>query len=122
MLTVVLIFILTVLSLSLRLGASGLKVSLKAYSKYSPKLAKKGKLYSVADGVVKFSLATLIRIMKLSAFIVARMRDLISIVGSIALLYALIILVVVSASVSGYYALFGDGSMSTTVIEEVIDK
>ena len=101
--------ILTVISISLRLGASGAELAVKV----SARATKNSKslnsdLGKFAKGVARVGLATSVAFMRLSAFIVARVRDLVGLVGSFVMIIELIIIIIVVVCVSSYLVLFSD--------------
>lgn len=118
MLTIVIIILLTVMSISLKIAASGLDLSSKIHSRLSSKSDKKGK-YKIVNEVVKFGLTTSVRFMRFLSFILARVRDMISIVGSAALLWGLVIFLALNASVISSLSLFTNTNEEGNLIFEL---
>lgn len=107
---ILLVLILTVISISLRLGASGAELAVKV-SERANKIKTddvEGSAKNLIKGVVRVGLATSTAFMKLSAFIVARIRDMIGITGSFVMIFELIIILNVAICVSSYVVLFGE--------------
>lgn len=100
---IVLIIILTVISISLRIGASGLELVEKVSGRVqSDSKENTGKL----SGVVKFGLTTSASFMKVSAFIVARIRDLIGVSGMLAVIVGIVIFLVATVSAASFMSIF----------------
>ena len=106
---ILLMAILTVISISLRLGASSIELAIKVSARKTKNSdSLDDNLGKFAKGVASVSLATSMAFMKLSAFIVARVRDLIGLAGSFIMIVELIVIVVVIGCVSSYSVLFMD--------------
>lgn len=97
---ILLALILTFIAISLRLGASGLELANKVVSRNS----KNNK----AVGVAKLGVATSILCMRVVAFVISRIRDLISFIGSFIVILDVIILVIVIVASSSALVLFTD--------------
>ena len=96
---VLLIFILTIISFSLRLSASGIELA----NKVSDRVLKEDK-----SGVVSVGLTASASFVRLSAFIVARVRDGVGVMGSIASVMGVAIFLAVTVSASSFMLLFTD--------------
>ena len=97
---ILLALILTFIAISLRLGASGLELADKVVSRKSNN--------SKTMGVAKMGVATSILFMRVMAFIISRIRDLISFLGSFIIIIDVIVLVVVIVASSSALVLFTD--------------
>lgn len=97
---ILLAIILTIIAISLRLGASSLELAGKVIGRSK----KNGKTV----GVAKVGVATSILFMRVMAFIISRIRDLISFIGSFIIILDVIILVVVIVASSSALVLFTD--------------
>ena len=89
--TCVIIIILSTISISLKLSASSIDLASKLFEN---------------SEVVSKGLTTSSKILKLIAFIIARVRDMIASVGIISLIIGLIIFLVTVVSVSSFSSLF----------------
>ena len=105
---ILLVLILTTISISLRLTASGLDLATKVASR------KETEDNRILQGVARITLATSYRAMRVSAFIIARVRDLIGIVGSAFIVVEFIILVVVVVCAMSFNVLFSNGDETLT--------
>jgi len=97
---ILLSIILTVIAISLKLGASSLELANKVVGR-----SKKG---GKTVGVAKVGVATSILFMRVMAFIISRIRDLISFIGSFVIIIDVVILVVVIVASSSALVLFTD--------------
>lgn len=97
---ILLAIILTFIAISLKLSASGLELA--------NKVAGRSATRNKAVGVARAGIATSISLMRVMAFVISRIRDLISFIGSLIVVLDVIILVVVVVSSSSYLILFSD--------------
>lgn len=97
---ILLALILTFIAISLKLSASGLELA----NKVTGRLSKNNKTV----GVARLGIATSVALMRVIAFIISRVRDVISFVGSFVIVIDVIVLVVVLIVSSSYIAMFTD--------------
>lgn len=119
---ILLFVILSIISFSLRLGASGLDLA----SKVSKRMTKISKYDSnrkkVMKGVARVTLATSASFMKLSAFIIARVRDLVGVIGSLVFVIDIIIFSIIVVCASSYLVFFTEYNNDTVVEKSVEDE
>lgn len=114
---ILLVIILTIISLALKISASGLELATVVSSRLS-KDDKKSKNRKIVEGVAKIGLATSTSIIRLTAFIVARVRDLIAYVGSFVLIIDLVVLIVVVIGSYSYLSIYSSLAEEDTVVSE----
>lgn len=116
---ILLVVILTFIAISLRLCASSLEL---LYLVSSRKVSSSTSKLEV--GVAKVGIATSISLLKVSAFVVSRVRDLMSLIASCMLLIDAIFLVLLlctgGAAVSLFYDTDVDGSLIGSVNSQVV--
>lgn len=105
---ILLALILTVIAISLRISASGLELANCVSKRY----AKDNKVV----GVARVGVATSIAFMRVVAFIISRVRDLVSIIGSFVVIFDIIVLAVIVVSASSSLVLFSDTDESGNLI------
>lgn len=105
---ILLAVLLTCISASLKLSASGLELA----NKVSDRFTKESKSAEVA----KIGIVTSATILKTIAFIVSRVRDLVSFIGSIVVVLDVMMISVLIVGVSSFLVLFGEGDVGGGII------
>lgn len=105
---ILLILILSIIVISLRLGASSLELANRVVTRSS----KGGKVM----GVAKLGIATSVHSMRVVAFIIARVRDLLSVIASFVIIIDVVVLLIVVIASSSSLVLFSDIDESGNLI------
>ena len=105
---ILLALILTVIAISLKISASGLELA----NSVSKRLAKDNKVV----GVARLGIATSVTFMRFIAFIISRVRDLVSIIGSFVVVFDVIVLAVILVTASSSVVLFADADVNGNLI------
>lgn len=105
---ILLILILSIIVISLRLGASSLELANRVVSRSS----KSGKV----TGVAKLSIATSVYSIRVIAFIIARVRDLLSVIASFVIIIDIVVILIVIIASSSSLVLFSDIDESGNLI------
>lgn len=105
---ILLILILSIIVISLRLGASSLELANRVVARSS----KGGKVM----GVAKLGIATSVHSMRVVAFIIARVRDLLSVIASFVIIIDVVVLLIVVIASSSSLVLFSDIDESGNLI------
>lgn len=108
---IILVIILTIISVSLRLIASGAELSI-AMASAKARFSKKSRNNS-SSRLAKVGVGMSISFMKVTAFIISRIRDLLGFVGIHVFLFEIIILLIVIVSASTFTFILGDDSIYT---------
>ena len=109
---IILVLILSFIAISLKLSASGLELGQKVVER----TAKDKKSIEVA----RLGLATSITLMRVMAFIVSRIRDLLGLLGSFTVLLGGFILGVIIISSASRIALFSDTDVDGSLVLMVL--
>lgn len=105
---ILLILILSIIVISLKLGASSLELANRVVTRSS----KGGKVM----GVAKLGIATSVHSMRVVAFIIARVRDLLSVIASFVIIIDVVVLLIVVIASSSSLVLFSDIDESGNLI------
>lgn len=105
---ILLILILSIIVISLRLGASSLELANRVVTRSS-----KGEKVM---GVAKLGIATSVHSMRVVAFIIARVRDLLSVIASFVIIIDVVVLLIVVIASSSSLVLFSDIDESGNLI------
>ena len=118
---ILLVVILTIISLALKISASGLELATVVSSRFSKNEPKtKGK--KILVGGAKVGIATSTTILRVSAFIISRVRDLVAYVGSFVIVIDVIMLIVTIIGSYSYLSIYSSVVEEDTVISEDYDS
>lgn len=112
---ILLSLILTTIAISLRLTASSLELANMVASRFT-KNKNVTEVAKIPNGIVKVGVATSILSIRVIAFIVSRIRDLVTFIGSFVVLLDVIILIVVIVCSSASLVLFTSADVDGSLI------
>lgn len=104
---ILLVIILSFISIALKISASGLELAYK--------ISKRSKKKRI-PGVIRLGVITSVKIIRILAFIVSKIRDFIGFLGSFIVIIDVIVLIVVLVSSTSFLVLFNDSDVNGKLI------